>query len=355
MGKPSIIFRGNFIKKPFVTLLCLNYNSIMYRFSDQEVAMKKGKHKLLTISILITLTSAAIFIINKLIAASAVVKNLLHSREENYYNWRFGKIHYTKQGSGSPLLLIHDLNPYGNLHEWKAVAEELAKKHTVYCIDLLGCGCSDRPKITYTNFLYVQLITDFIKTVIKEKTDVITSGLSGSFTVMACRNDDAIINKIMMVNPTDLAVLNQIPTKQSKIAKFLLELPLVGTLVYNVIVSKGNVDLLFTEQLVYNPFHVDTELVDTCYESAHLEKGNGKYLLSSIAGKYIYCSIAATLKEINNSIYIIGGQAEKGIQETVALYTSMNFSIESEIFSHTKHLPHLEAPRQFLATADIFF
>lgn len=317
--------------------------------------MKKGKHKLLTISILITLTSAAIFIINKLIAASAVMKNLLHSREENYYNWRFGKIHYTKQGSGSPLLLIHDLNPYGNLHEWKAVAEELAKKHTVYCIDLLGCGCSDRPKITYTNFLYVQLITDFIKTVIKEKTDVITSGLSGSFTVMACRNDDAIINKIMMVNPTDLAVLNQIPTKQSKIAKFLLELPLVGTLVYNVIVSKGNVDLLFTEQLVYNPFHVDTELVDTCYESAHLEKGNGKYLLSSIAGKYIYCSIAATLKEINNSIYIIGGQAEKGIQETVALYTSMNFSIESEIFSHTKHLPHLEAPRQFLATADIFF
>ena len=317
--------------------------------------MKKGKHKLLTISILITLTSAAIFIINKLIAASAVMKNLLHSREENYYNWRFGKIHYTKQGSGSPLLLIHDLNPYGNLHEWKAVAEELAKKHTVYCIDLLGCGCSDRPKITYTNFLYVQLITDFIKTVIKEKTDVITSGLSGSFTVMACRNDDAIINKIMMVNPTDLAVLNHIPTKQSKIAKFLLELPLVGTLVYNVIVSKGNVDLLFTEQLVYNPFHVDTELVDTCYESAHLEKGNGKYLLSSIAGKYIYCSIAATLKEINNSIYIIGGQAEKGIQETVALYTSMNSSIESEIFSHTKHLPHLEAPRQFLATAYIFF
>ncbi len=66
--------------------------------------MKKGKHKLLTISILITLTSAAIFIINKLITASAVMKNLLHSREENYYNWRFGKVHYTMQGSGSPLL-----------------------------------------------------------------------------------------------------------------------------------------------------------------------------------------------------------------------------------------------------------
>ena len=54
-------------------------------------------------------------------------------------------------------------------------------------MDLLGCGCSDRPKITYTNFLYVQLITDFIKAVIKQPTDVLTSGLSGSFAVMACK------------------------------------------------------------------------------------------------------------------------------------------------------------------------
>lgn len=336
----------------------MNYNRSRFfisRFFNQEVVMKKNKHKLLTISILITLTSAAIFVINKLITASAVIKNLLHGKEENYYNWRFGKIHYTVHGSGSPLLLIHDLNPLSSSNEWKSVVEPLSKNHTVYCIDLLGCGCSDRPKITYTNFLYVQLITDFIKTIIKEKTDIITSGLSGSFVVMACRNDDTIINKIMMVNPTDLAILNQIPTKQSKIAKFLLEIPLIGTLVYNVLMSKGNVELLFTEQLLHNPFHVDSELLDMYFESAHLDKANGKYLQSSITGKYIYCNIAPTLKEINNSIYIIGGQAEKDIQETISLYISMNSAIEYEIFSHAKHLPHLESPRNFLESVKIFF
>ena len=88
-----------------------------------------------------------------------------------------------------------------------------------------------------------------------------------------------------------------------------------------MIVSKGNVDLLFTEQLVYNPFHVDSELVDTCFETAHLDKGNGKYLLSQYCGENIsIVTLPPTLKELNNSIYIIGGQAEKGIQETVALY-----------------------------------
>ncbi|MBS6194479.1 MAG: alpha/beta fold hydrolase [Clostridiales bacterium] len=317
--------------------------------------MKKHKHKLLTISILVTLTSAAIFVINKLIAASAVIKNLLHGKSENYYDWKFGKIHYTVRGTGSPLLLVHDLHPCCSTAEWKLLADSLAKKHTVYCIDLLGCGCSDRPKMTYTNFLYVQLITDFIKKVIKERTDIVTSGLSGSFAIMACRCDESVINRILMINPEDLATLNQIPTKQSKIAKFLLELPLVGTLVYNVIMARGNIDLYFTEHYLYNPFHMDTELVDSYFESAHLDQGNGKYLLASLKGKYVYCNIAQALKSINNSIYIIQGESEVRAKESAALYCSLNPSVECEIFSHAKHLPHIELPKKVLSTMDMFF
>ncbi len=173
--------------------------------------MKKNVQRLLTISILTSMTGAGIFAINKLINASAVIRNALHNKSQYFYDWKFGRIHYTIEGSGSPLLLLHDLSPASSSVEWKFLKKQLAKDHTVYCMDLLGCGCSDRPKITYTNFLYVQLITDFIKAVIKQPTDVLTSGLSGSFAVMACKNDSSIIRRIMMINPEDLAVLNQIP------------------------------------------------------------------------------------------------------------------------------------------------
>lgn len=64
--------------------------------------MKKNKHRLLTVSALISLTSTSIFFINKAISASAVIKNLLKGKSEKYYDWRFGKIHYKIQGSGSP-------------------------------------------------------------------------------------------------------------------------------------------------------------------------------------------------------------------------------------------------------------
>ena len=49
------------------------------------------------------------------------------------------------------------------------VIDKLAENHAVYALDLLGCGRSEKPKITYTNYLYVQLISDFIKNVIHEK------------------------------------------------------------------------------------------------------------------------------------------------------------------------------------------
>ena len=142
--------------------------------------MKKNKHRLLTVSALISLTSTSIFFINKAISASAVIKNLLKGNPRILW-LAFWKDSLQNTRKWFSLLLIHDVSPCCSTDEWKYLCDALAVDHTVYSIDLLGCGCSDRPKITYTNFLYVQLITDFIHNVIKKKTDVITSGLSGSF------------------------------------------------------------------------------------------------------------------------------------------------------------------------------
>ena len=62
----------------------------------------------------------------------------------------------------------------------------LKDHYTVYTIDLLGCGRSEKPNLTYTNFLYVQLISDFIKSEIGRRTDVVAVGASSSILTMAC-------------------------------------------------------------------------------------------------------------------------------------------------------------------------
>lgn len=137
--------------------------------------MKHSK-KLVTLSVLTTMSGAAIYFLNKTLDTAAVRKNLLASAEKESFSWQFGDIFYTKKGTGTPMLLLHDLHCASSGREWQYIEDALAQDHTVYTLDLLGCGRSDKPAITYTNFLYVQLIVTFIKQVIGCPTDVIASG-----------------------------------------------------------------------------------------------------------------------------------------------------------------------------------
>lgn len=316
--------------------------------------MKKNKHKLLTTSILFALATGIIYVINRLVFATAVLKNLLKSSADNYYNWRFGKVYYKKKGHGSPVLLIHDLTVYSSAYEWNKVVNELAEAHTVYAIDLLGCGRSEKPRITYTNYLYVQLIADFIKNIIGEKTDVIASGYSGSFTVLASYTNPEFINKIVLINPPSLASLNKVPSKRSKLYKFILEFPIFGTLIYNIKTCQSNIQLLFTEKYLYNPFSVTPEMVDTYYEAAHKSLSNSKFLLSSLVAGYTNNNITHALREINQSVTILYCEGETDSEKIAESYTTYNPAIESCMLKHAKHLPQLETPGKFLEILNIY-
>lgn len=301
-----------------------------------------------------TATALSVSIVNKLIYVSATFKNKVSPVKGNYYNWRFGKIYYTKQGSGTPLLLIHDLDVSSSSLEWKEVIKKLSFNHTVYTLDLLGCGLSDKPYLTYTNYLYVQLISDFIKNIIGHKTNVIASGNSASFTLMACHNDSNLFHKIMVINPQDLYQLNFVPSKKSISLKILFDSPIIGTLIYNILFSRNNVkDNLSNKFNAYSSKLAD--YLDLFYESSHLQNCQGKYLFASIKGCYTNVNIIHALKEINNSIYIIGGQNYSNVKTIIENYSYYNSSIENYIIDQTKYYPHIEKPSIFLDQINVFF
>lgn len=316
--------------------------------------MKKKNHKLLTLAVLAGSATTIIHVANKFIAAASQLKEMLDISCRNFYEWRLGDIYYTKKGEGTPILLIHDLLPGASGYEWNRIEKELATEHTVYTIDLLGCGRSAKPEITYTNFLYVQLICDFVKDVIKEKTDIIASGMSSSFAVMSCLNEKEYLGKLMLVNPPSLNSLQKMPGYKEKLLKTALEIPVFGTLVYHMIVSRENTSNLFMENMYHNPFHVSDEIIDTYYEAAHKGGCYAKFLLGSLIGKYVNISIDHALSSIDNCIYIVSGE-ENNSQLISNEYTRLNPAIESVQISKTKHLPHMEDPEHFLEQVGIFF
>lgn len=300
------------------------------------------KNHIRNIVIFTSLTAMSMHGINKLINITSSKNNLLKKDNGRFFNWRYGNIYYTKQGKGSPLLLIHDLNPSSSDYEWHKTIKHLVKHHTVYTLDLLGCGRSDKPNITYTNFLYVQLITDFIKNVIGTTTDVITTGESSSFTLMACNMESDCFDKIIVINPSDLSELSKTPNKQKNILKYLIELPIIGAFIYNLIFCKKNIENEFAKKYFYNNQIISSTAIDYYYDSAHLKNNHGMYLLSSIKSYYTNINIVHALKKITNSIHLIGSIEKEGMQDIIDSYISCNPSIESSYISDVKYLPQLE-------------
>lgn len=316
--------------------------------------MKLAK-KLITLASIGGLSLTVIHFINKFISYSSTLDDLLSEDEEKTYNWRFGDIFYTKEGEGKPLLLIHDLTSCSSRYEWNQLRKDLSKEYTVYTIDLLGCGRSDKPNLTYTNFLYVQLICDFIKNVIKDKTDMIVSGNAGSIGLMSALNDDSIINQIILINPQNLEELSKIPTKRAKTAKFILDMPIIGTMIYNIIHSKENISAQLITEGFYNPANVSEDIVKAYYEAAHNNHGYSKYLFSSIQSQYMNANILHCLRKLDNSIYILASDGDPENLANAKTYKDIMPSIEIIELSNVKQLPHLESPVKVLEQIKILF
>lgn len=315
----------------------------------------KWKKKLATCAALVTLSALIMHVINKFIYFIATLENLLSKTEGEYYEWRFGKIFYKKQGEGEPLLLIHSLTSGSSGYEWHKLADELARTNTVYTVDLLGCGKSDKPNLTYTNFLYVQLITDFIKHIIGSKTNIIASGESGSFSLMACKNDDTIINKIMLINPSDLTELAKIPTKRTKVLRFLIYIPILGTLLYNILNTKHSIEETFLNDYYYDAAKIEDKTIRTYYECSHTLNPRPKYLFASLKGRYTNANILHCLKSIDNSVFILIGCGNPINREIAEQYHSYMPSIETVSIAKSKTLPHLECPLDVYEQINVLF
>lgn len=312
--------------------------------------MKKTSQKFMVVGLL----TFIVFLINRLVFALAIIKEKLYHNKAHYYQWKFGKIFYTVSGSGPSVLLIHDSSCDSSSYEYHRLVNTLAKKYCVYTIDLLGYGRSDKPKITYTAYLFVQLIIDFRKDIIKEKTSIVTSGKSNAFASMACYQDHELFKNLIFINPGNLNDLARNPKSKDKFLKFMLELPILGTAIYNIIFSKVQIQRNFKKR-IYNPLNIKTKYIDAYNESAHLGGSSSKFTYASETCAYMNVNISDTLAHINNNISIIQGtKREEDFELIMNAYKTINPVIECSSIDRTKSFPHIEKPESTLEILSIY-
>lgn len=296
-----------------------------------------------------TLAAAGLFhVVNRWIDSSSVAKQTTSSNGK-FYHWSQGDIFYKKLSeSGAPLLLIHELSPFNASFEWNEIVDDLKSDFTVYVIDLPGCGKSEKPAITYTNYYFVQAIADFVHDVIGEPTYVVSSGLSGSFALMADQLYPDLFCYMIWINPDSIEHLKAQPDYRSKVIQTLLDFPLLGTTAYYTITNHFNTEYHWTDQQTFNPFCIDQRVLKASYDAAHAGNGSGKYLLGSVDGHYLNVNISKALSSVQTPVHLIFGEHIPNYHDIINEYRKLNNNITAEIISDCKKYPQLEIPEDLL-------
>lgn len=300
------------------------------------------KHLLLLLS-----AFGGLHLVNEYIFTKAHEQGTLTTENGSFWKWKFGKVYYSVSGEGEkPLLLIHDVEDSMSGYEWDNIVSSLDSKFKVYTVDLPGTGRSDKPEITYTNYVYCDMIRLFIEEIVKKPSLICASGFSGTFALTAAMASPELVNSLCLINPPSIRKMAEIPDQKSKAGFYLLRLPVIGTTIYNMYNSRRNMENRLIEKSVYNPFAVTKKLLSCAYESVHRNNGNGRYLLASLRGLFLNWNLERPLSKIQQPVAVIYGTEAPNEKAISAAYKKMCKSVTVVPVENCGLLPQLEKPDQ---------
>jgi 4,5:9,10-diseco-3-hydroxy-5,9,17-trioxoandrosta-1(10),2-diene-4-oate hydrolase len=112
------------------------------------------------------------------------------------------RVHYRRAGSGPPLLLIHGL--VGSARNWNRNIEYLAQDATVYAIDLLNMGESDRvPDLDAGLEAAADFIARWMQVVGLDQADIAGASRGGAISMTLAARHPERVRKLILFAPAN--------------------------------------------------------------------------------------------------------------------------------------------------------
>jgi pimeloyl-ACP methyl ester carboxylesterase len=265
--------------------------------------------------------------------------------EEGGFEWRGHRIAFTRRGSGPPLLLVHGIHAAAWSYEWHDNADYLAKANTVYTIDLLGFGRSERPAISYSARLYISLISDFVHQVIGEPCVLVATSLSGAYAIVLGARDPARFPALALIAPTGLVRLNKSSGVGGEAGRLAVETPIVGTAMFNALVSHRSIRQ-WLERTYSDDTIVTDDLVDIYYWTSH--QIGARHAPAAFISGNLNIDVRQALRRLTQPTLLIWGE-EGSIApvEEFRGFRGVKPDIELAVLTPAGDLPHDERPDDF--------
>ena len=265
--------------------------------------------------------------------------------EEGGFDWRGRRISFTRRGKGPPVLLIHGIHAAAWSYEWHDNVDHLALTNSVFTLDLLGFGRSDRPAIRYSARLYISLISDFVDQVIGDPCVLVATSLSGAYAVVLGARDPQRFPAVALVAPAGLVRLNRAASIAGGAGQLAVHAPIVGTAMFNALVSRRSIRN-FLQKAYADDSIVTDELVEIYYWTSH-QRGARHAPAAFLAG-HLNIDVRQALRRLTQPSLLIWGEEGNtpALEESRGLRT-LKPDFETAILSPAGDIPHDERPDDF--------
>ena len=265
--------------------------------------------------------------------------------EEGGFEWRDRRIAFTKHGEGPPILLVHGIHPAAWSYEWRNNVDALARTNTVYTIDLLGFGRSDRPAIRYSARLYISLISDFVSRVIDAPCVLVASSLSGAYAIVLAARDPHRFPAVALIAPSGLVRQNEPVGIGGEAGRLAVETPIAGTAMFNALVSRPSLKRSLRNSYA-NDALVTRELIEIYYTTSH-QRG-ARHAPAAFLSGHLNIDVRNALRRLTQPALLVWGeQGSIAPVEEFRGFRELKRDFEISVLSPAGDLPHDERPEDF--------
>jgi len=271
--------------------------------------------------------------------------------------WRGWQIRYTYlRGSGDlgqrPLILLHGFG--ASIGHWRHNLAQLSQGQTVYALDLLGFGASQKAPVNYDVSLWVAQVYEFWRTFIRSPVVLIGNSIGSLICLAAAAAHPDMVSGIVMISLPDPAMRAEavpqwVQPAIAALENFFASPPILRAIFY--LVRRPAVIRRWVAFAYHNPDAVTDELVEILSLPAR-DRGSARAfcaLFKSVGSSDFGPGVKTLLPTLQIPILLIWGLQDRMIPPRFAQprqYLSYNPLLKLVELENAGHCPHDECPER---------
>ncbi len=271
--------------------------------------------------------------------------------------WRGWQTRYTyirpthPSHNTTPLILLHGFGT--SIGHWRQNLAVLGEHHTVYALDMLGFGASEKAPVSYKVDLWVEQVYDFWRTFIRQPVVLIGNSIGSLVAIAAAAAHPDMVQGIVMLSLPDPSLEEEaIPAFLRPVVaaiKSLIASPPVLKTLFRV-VRRPSMTRRWASLAYANPDAVTDELIEILVGPAQ-DRGSASAfcaIFKAMTSAQFGPNVKAVLPTLKIPMLLIWGQQDRMVPLSAFArqFAEYNHNLQLLKLDNAGHCPHDECPEQ---------